>query len=90
MSFASTSPLSDLSPLIFGNHALKLYQQSFLGTVATGGFQKDRLCSTTAEFFEQQDLVGVFAAEPIRRIDKQSLNESLSHQISQPLQSGPG
>jgi hypothetical protein len=90
MSFASTSPLSDLRPFIFGNHALKLYQQTLLGVVTTGGFQKNRLCSTPAEFFEQQNLVGVFTAEPIRRIDKQSLNASLGHQISQPLQSGSG
>ena len=64
-------------PLVFGDHALKLDQQALFGAVAAGRFEEQGLGTSPAEFFEQQDLVGVVTAQPIGRIDQDGFNEAL-------------
>jgi hypothetical protein len=53
-------------PLVLGDHALKLDQQTLFGAVAA-----------PAEFFDQQHLIGVVTAQPIGRIDQDGFKEAL-------------
>ena len=64
-------------PFVLGHHALKLDQQARFGALAAGRFEEHRLGAAPGEFFEQQHLIGVVAAEPIGRIDQDSFHQAL-------------
>ena len=51
--------------------------------------EENRLDAVAGELLGQQDLVGVFAAQPVRRVDQDSLNVALGGEIAQPLQTRP-
>ncbi len=86
MPFAATGSLRDLGSFIFGDHSLKLYQQPILRTVAASGFEENRFHSAAVKLLEQQHLIGVFSAEPIRAIDQDCLQHPLTCQIAKTLQ----
>ena len=85
MPLTTTRALQDLRPLILGDHALELNQQLILGARTLGRLHKQRFHPLTRELLDQQDLVGVFAAQSIRRIDERRLNLTLCHEIPNPL-----
>ena len=62
MALAAAGSFKDLCPLVFGDHALELHQQLIFRRGALRRFYEDRLDTMTAEFLDQQDLIGVFAA----------------------------
>jgi len=41
-----------------------------------------------AELFDQENLIGIFSAQPIRRVDQDRLNVALGREIAQSLQPG--
>jgi hypothetical protein len=58
---APSATLDDLGTLVFGDHALDLEQQVLLGAAADGVAQEDDLDAAASEFFENQDLICIFA-----------------------------
>ena len=89
MPLAAAGPLQDLRPLVLGDHALKLNQELILGARALRCPHKDGLDPLACELFDEQDLVRVLAAQPIRRISEDDLNLAFGSEIPHPLESRP-
>src|SRR5450759_303429 len=89
MALATARALQDLRALILGDHALKLYEQMIFGAVPGRCFDEGRLHAVTCELFHQQNLVGVLAAQAVRRIDEHGLQMTFRRQITNALQSRP-
>ncbi len=79
--------LTDLRPLVLGDHSLELAQQLVLGRAAPLGlFREADLHADASELLQQQHLVGVTAREAIGRVAEQNLERSLRRAVAQPLQ----
>src|ERR1700691_577759 len=89
MAFAAAGPFEDLRTLIFGDHALELQHQLIFRRARMRRLEENRLDTVASELLGQQDLVGVFAAQPVWRVDQDSLNVALGGEIAQPLQTRP-
>src|SRR5271165_4065682 len=89
MAFAAAGPFEDLRTLIFGDHALELQHQLIFRRAGMRRLEENRLDAVAGELLGQQDLVSVFAAQPVRRVDQDSLNVALGGKIAQPLQTRP-
>ena len=89
MAFAAAGPFEDLRTLIFGDHALELQHQLIFRRAGMRRLEENRLDAVAGELLGQQDLVGVFAAQPVWRVDQDSLNVALGGEIAQPLQTRP-
>lgn len=50
--------------------------------------QEYRLDAMAGELLGQQDLISIFAAQPIRRVDQDGLKMALGGEIMQPRQTG--
>ena len=89
MPLATARALQNLRPLVLGDHALELNQQLILGARALRCLHKERLDPMASKFFDQQDLIGVFAAQSIRRIGEHDLNLTLGSKVPNPLKARP-
>ena len=89
MALAAAGPFEDLRTLIFGDHALELQHQLIFRRAGMWRLEENRLDAVAGELLGQQDLVGIFAAQPVRRVDQDSLNVALGGEIAQPLQTWP-
>ena len=89
MALAAPGSFEDLRTLIFGDHALELQHQLIFRRAGMRRLEENRLDAVAGELLGQQDLVGVFAAQPVRRVDQDSLNVALGGEIAQPLQTRP-
>ena len=79
--------LTDLRPLVLGDHSLELAQQLVLGRAAPLGLLREAdLHAHARELLQQQHLVGVTAREPVGRVAEQNLERSLRRAVAQPLQ----
>ena len=58
---AAAAPLHDLGPLVLGDHPLDLDQEVLRGAMAEGIAEEDDLDAAMGEFFEDQDLICIFA-----------------------------
>ena len=85
--FPPPRPFEDLGAFVLGDHALKLHQQLILGGGARRSIEEARLDPVTSELFDQQHLVGVFAAQPIRAVNQHDLDVAAGRQVTDPLQS---
>jgi hypothetical protein len=85
VALATARALKDLRPLVLGDHALKLQQQLVFRRIALRRLDEYRLNATAGELFREQDLVGVFAAEPVGRVDEDGLKLALGSEIAQAL-----
>ncbi len=84
---AAAAALSDLGPLVLGDHPLELAQELILrGAGPLGLLGEDHLDPGALELLQQQHLIGVPAREPIRRMTQQHLEAALDRQITQALQ----
>ena len=88
MAFAAARTLQDLGALVFGDHALELQQQLVLGRLRLRRFDEDRLHTVAQPFLGKQHLIGVLAAEPIRRQHQDCLDLALGHEVAHSLQTG--
>ena len=82
-------PFEDLGAFVFGDHALKLHQQLILGGGARRGIEEASLDPVTSELFDQQHLVGVLPAQPVRTVDEHDLDIARDRQVAHPFQSRP-
>ena len=89
MAFAAAGPFEDLRPLIFGDHALELQHQLIFRRAGVRRLEENRLDAVAGKLLGQQDLVGVFAAQPVGRMDQDRLDMSFGGKIAQPLQTRP-
>ena len=89
MPLPPTRPFEDLSAFVLGDHALKLHQQLILGGGARRGVEEASLDSVTSEFLDQQHLVGVLPAQPIRTVNEHDLDVARGRQVAYPFQSRP-
>ena len=85
MALAAAGSFEDLRTLIFGDHALELQHQLIFRRAGTRRLEECRLNAVAGKLLGQQDLVGIFAAQPVRRVDQDSLNMTLGGQIAQPF-----
>ncbi len=83
MQLPAATALSDLRPLVLGDHPLELAQQLILRRAGPLGLlREDDLDPRPLELLEQQHLVCVPAREPIRRVTQQHLEPALDRQIT--------
>jgi hypothetical protein len=64
---------------------LKLHEQLILGARSLRCFHKHRFDSVAGQFLNQQNLVSILAAQPIRRVREHDLNLPLSGKIPHTL-----
>jgi hypothetical protein len=84
---AAAAALSDLRPLVLGDHPLELAQQLILrGAGPLGLLREHDLDPGALELLEQQHLIGVPTREPIGRVTEQHLEAALDRQVAQALQ----
>ncbi len=88
--FPPAGAFGNLCPFIFRNHPLELQEQPLFRRLSLWGANKNDLNAVTGKFFYQQYLVGVFAAQAIRRIDQNGFYLAFSGQIPDPFQARPG
>lgn len=82
MPLATPVPFDNLGALILGDHALHVQEQSILRAVAQGVVQEDDLHPGPAELIDQQDLVGVFPGQAIRRVDREPVDAARGNYIA--------
>jgi len=61
MLLAAATAFHDLGPLVLGDHALNLEQKVLLGVFTDGIVEEDDLDTTSCEFFDDQNLICIFA-----------------------------
>ena len=86
MALAPARSLKDLRSLVFRNHALKLEQELILGRGRRRRLEEHALDPMLGKLFDQQDLIGVFPAQPIWRVDQNRMELTLGSQIAHPLE----
>ena len=89
MAFAAAGTLKDLRTLVFRNHALELQQKLILSGGVARRLDKEHLHARTCKLFREQNLICVFATQPIRRMNENRLNLSLRRKIANPFQARP-
>jgi hypothetical protein len=57
-----------LGPFVLGDHALELDEQLVLRRRALRRVQKTGFDAVTGELLDQQNLIGIFATQPIERV----------------------
>ena len=87
---AAAAALQDLGPLVLGDHPLDLDQEVLRRVMAEGVAEEDDLDAATGEFFEDQDLIGILAGEPIRVEDVEAVDGAGGGLVAEPLQPRPG
>ncbi|OIP90862.1 MAG: hypothetical protein AUK55_12185 [Syntrophobacteraceae bacterium CG2_30_61_12] len=87
MLLAPPGALGDLSTLVLGNHALKLEHQFLFRCCCFSRFEKHDIHTMAGQLFKQQNLVGILAAQPIRRKNQHSLELSFGGKVPQSFQS---
>jgi hypothetical protein len=83
---ASPTPLEDLGPLVFGDHALHLDQEVLRGVMPEGIAEEDDLDAAMSEFLQDEDLTGILARESIRVEDVEAVDGAGGRLIPEPLQ----
>jgi hypothetical protein len=89
VALAAARPLGNLRPLVFGDYSLELHQQVVFRSRSGRRFQKYQLHAAAGQLLGQQDLVGILAAQAVRRVDESRLDVSCRRQIAQGFQAGP-
>jgi hypothetical protein len=88
MTLAAAGPFENLRPLVFGDHALELQHQLIFRGAGMRRLQENRLDALPGKLLGQQDLIGILPAQPVRRMDEDSLNVALGGEIAQSLKPG--
>ena len=88
MELAAPGPLEDLGALVLGEHTLELEQQPVFRRLGAGRLDEQNLDAGAAELLDQQHLMDVLPAQPVRRINQDRLDRSFGRQIADPLQPG--
>src|SRR5262249_51466145 len=83
---AAAAPLHDLGALVLGDHALDLDQEVPRRIIAVGVAQEDDLDAAAGGRLEDQDLIGIFAGEPIRVLDVEAVEGPGGGLVAEPLQ----
>ena len=78
--------LADLGFLVLGDHSLELHQEDLFGSFDPGRPHEHHFDSSPGELLEQQDLIGILAAEPIRAVHEEGIDLPLRRQIAHTLQ----
>src|SRR5207253_9354296 len=78
---ATARALQHLGALIFGDDALEVEQELIFGSVGLRRLGEYRLRAMAGELFDEQHLVGIFAAQPIRREYQDCLNLAFRSQV---------
>ncbi len=86
MPLAAAGSLEDLRPFVFRDHALELYQQLILRCRCLWGLHEDSVNAMAREFFNQQDLIGIFSAQPVRCINQHRLDLTFCRKVAYPLE----
>src|SRR5262245_32886333 len=80
--------LLDQCPFVLGHCSLDLQEQLIIRIVREGVLQKDHFTADAAELFEQQDLVGILAGEPVGTPDGHQGKGPLVRRVAQPVERG--
>src|SRR3954447_23017558 len=87
---APAAALHDLGALVLGDHALDLEQQVLLGAAADGVAQEDDLDAAPVELLQDQDLVRIFAREPVGVEHIEAVDGPGGGLVSEPLEARAG
>ena len=81
--------MSDLRPLVLGDHPLELHQELVLRRGRLWRLDEYGLHAMAGEFLGQQHLIGILAAQPVGRVDQHRLDVPLGRKVADPLQARP-
>jgi hypothetical protein len=88
LQLAAPEALAEDGALVFGDGTLDLQQERIVGIVRDRVLQERHLDAGAAELLQQQDLVGVFARQPVRRQHGDDRDGTVAHGIAQRIQAG--
>ncbi len=86
---APARTLADLGFLVLGNHPLELHQEDLFGRLDPGRTHEHHVDAGAGELLEQQDLIGILAAEPIGAVHEEAIDLPLGRQVAHALQARP-
>src|SRR3984893_356401 len=89
MPFAAPRALRNLRSFVLSNHAWELDQQLIFCCGCGRRLQEDELDSVSRELLSQQNLIGIFAAQPVRRVDQYGGDLACRRQIPHGFQARP-
>src|SRR6266852_2298720 len=89
ISFAAPRAFQDLRSFVLGDHALELYEQLIFCGGALGCLHEARLHAVSSQLLDQQDLIGVFATQPIGRVGKDDLHLAFCGKVSYAFKARP-
>src|SRR6202158_6346687 len=81
--------LENLGPLVLGDHALKLHEKLIFGGGTLWRLEKPCFDTLTSEFFDQQDLVSILAAQTIGCVDEHGLDLPFGGEVAHALKTRP-
>jgi len=86
---SAPKPLGDLGSLVFGNHPLDLDEKLALRVGRDTLIQKNDLTVSSPELIEQDRLMSETASQPVRRVDIDAADHSISGEVPKPIETGP-
>src|SRR4029453_1812652 len=86
---APARPLADLGFLVLGNPPREPHQEDLFGGLDPGRTHEPHFDAGAGELLEQQDLIGILAAEPIGAVHEEAVDLPLGRQVAHALQARP-
>ena len=89
VALAAAGAFEDLRPFVLGDHPLELHQELVLRCGRRRCLEEHGLHTMAGEFFSQQHLIGILAAQPVGRVDQHRLDVTLGREVADPFQARP-
>ncbi len=86
MTFSTPAALGNLRAFVLGDHALELHHQLIFRCCSSGRLQKNQLYAATRKLFDQKNLIGIFAAQPVRGVDQRRSDLAFGCKVTQSFQ----
>ena len=86
MTLAAAGTLQDLRALVFRNHALELDEQMIFGGFLRRRVHKHGLDALAGQLLDDQNLVGIAAAQTIRGMDQDRVDAPFGGEVPDPLE----
>ena len=85
MALSAARSFKDLCPLVFRDHTLELQQELILRGFHWRRFDEHGIDAMPRQLLDEKDLIGIFPAQSIGRVDQDRVQLPLGRQIAQPL-----
>ena len=86
MALAATGTLQNLRTLVFRDHPLELDEEMVFGSFHRRRLQEHGLDALAGQLLDDQNLIGIAAAQTVRSMDQDGFDASLRGEVPDPLQ----